>query len=85
MATVRALLSRVAKLEHSRAAPRSPIEQAYGSLEAYEDEVNAGIDTGRYNSRDMPLVLSAIRKWHRDQVWGNWQYQRNGAWEHGAR
>lgn len=85
MTNVRALLTRVAKLEKSRAAPRSPIEQSCGSLEAFEADTQAGIAAGRYDSHDMPLVLGAIRKWHRDQVWGNWQYQRNGAWEHGGR
>lgn len=66
----------------SRAAPRSPIEQAYGSLEAFEAEVNAGIAAGTYDSRHMPLVLGAMRKWHRDRVWGNWRHHRNNLWDH---
>ena len=68
---VKALLKRVAALERARMGPRSPIELAYGSFGAFEAEVQAGIGTGRFDSRDMPVVLEALASWHRNPlVWG---------------
>ena len=43
MSNVRALLTRVAKLEQARATPKSPFELAFGSFEAFEDKVNADL------------------------------------------
>jgi len=65
--SVRALLARVQRLEQSR-APRSPFALAYGSLGAWEAEVQSGIDEGRYDKRDMPEVIAAVRRWHAE-VW----------------
>jgi len=65
--SVRSLLGRVARLEQSR-APRSPFALAYGSLGAWEDEVQFGIDAGQLDSRDMPAVIATVRRWHAE-VW----------------
>jgi hypothetical protein len=71
MADVRAMLKRVAALERARSAPRSPIEVWYGSLDAFEAKVQADMDAGALDRRDMPGVLAALRRWHTDpQVWG---------------
>ena len=72
MPNVRALLTRVAKLEAPQVAPRSPIEVAYGSMEAFADRVNADISAGRLDGIDMPMVLAALARWHRDRVWHSW-------------
>ena len=81
---VRAMLARVAKLEAARVAPRSPIEVAYGSMDAFADKVQLDVALGKLDSRDMPLVLAALHRWHRDRVWSGWRYHRNGMSEYGA-
>ena len=82
MSSVRALLARVAKLEQARVAPRSPVEVAYGSYDAFADSVNADIGAGKLDSVDGPLLLNAIRRWHRDGVWQR-QQARNAVWDFG--
>ncbi|GLT01587.1 hypothetical protein GCM10007897_29810 [Sphingobium jiangsuense] len=79
MTAVRSLLARVQRLEQARTAPRSPFEAAYGSFDAFAAETQAGIDAGQFDSREMPLVLNAIRRWHTDGEFGAWQ--RNRVWE----
>lgn len=69
MAATRALLARVQRLEQARIAPRSPFEAAYGSFDTFAAETQAGIDAGQFDSREMPLVLNCIRRWHADGVW----------------
>ena len=85
MTNVRALLTRVAKLEAARLVPRSPIEVAFGSLGAFEDKVTADIDAGKMDRVDGPMLLNAVLKWHRDGSWGAWSKYRNRAWEYGGR
>jgi hypothetical protein len=70
MSGVRALLTRVAKLEAARATPLSPFEVAYGSFDAYADATRSEIAAGRLCSQDMPIVLECLRRMHRDQAWG---------------
>lgn len=53
--------------------PRSPVEIAYGSLDAFVAEVQADIDAGRTCRVDGPIILDCIRRWHRDNVWAMWQ------------
>ena len=84
MSGVRAMLARVAKLEPARVAPRSPIEVAYDSMEAFADKVQLDVALGKLDSRDMPLVLAAFHRWHRGRVWSGWRYHRNGMSEYGA-
>lgn len=79
MTAVRSLLARVQRLEQARTAPRSPFEAAYGSFDAFAAETQAGIDAGHFDSREMPMVLNAIRRWHTDSEFGAWQ--RNRVWE----
>lgn len=62
------MLARVQRLEHSR-SPVSPFEAAYGSLEAWEAECQSGIDEGRLDPTDMPVVMMAIRRWHEEGAW----------------
>lgn len=66
---VRSLLARVARLEQARASA-SPFVLAYGSLEAWEADWLAGIDHGRFDPRDIPTVLNAVQRWHKDGVFG---------------
>lgn len=82
MASARALLVRVARLEQARAAPQSPIEAMFGSFDAFEAEARAGVDAGKLDSDDMPVVLASLRRWHVEGLWGMWRsdhgWQRNG-------
>ena len=82
MSSVRALLTRVGKLEAGRVTPRSPIEVAYGSFDAFADTVNTDIGAGKLDAVDGPLLLNAIRRWHRDGVWQR-QQARNAVWDFG--
>lgn len=85
MANVRGMLARVQRLEAARQGPRSPIDQLYGSFEAFADEVQAGIDAGKLDRTDMPVVLRCLRRWETDGVWGAWSRNSNRVWEQGAR
>ena len=76
------MLARVAKLEAARAAPRSPIETAFGSYAAFAEQTNALIAVGTLDARDMPVVLECLRRWHADQVWSGRMRQNSGYWEH---
>jgi hypothetical protein len=77
---VRSLLNRVARLEQARVPPKSPLERWYGSLEAWEAEVQAGIDAGTLDPIDMPIVLRCVRRWADEKVWSLWQ--RDRIWEY---
>jgi hypothetical protein len=66
--SVRAMLARVQRLEQAR-SPTSPFEIAFGSLDAWEAECWAGIDVGLLDSHDVPLLLTAVRRWHSDEAW----------------
>lgn len=57
------MLARVAKLEVEQVPP---ILAKFGGEEgwaAFEAETKAGIAEGRYDRRDMPVVLAAIHSW----------------------
>ena len=81
MSSVRAMLARVQRLEQARQAPRSPIEVAYGSLEAWESETQAKIEAGTLDRIDMPVVIACVRRWHNEGVFGMWR--RDRVWELG--
>ena len=66
--SVRAMLARVQRLEQAR-RPTSPFEIWFGSLEAWEAECQAGIDAGQLDSRDVPVVMMAVRRWHAEGGW----------------
>jgi len=72
MTSVRSLLARVQRLEaQGKTDHPSSIETAFGSLAAFEEDVNAKIAAGRLDQIEMPLVLVAIRRGHTDGVWRN--------------
>lgn len=62
------MLARVQRLEQSRGAI-SPFALAYGSLDACDEDWQSSIDNGLLDPRDMPVVMMAVRRWHRDGVW----------------
>jgi hypothetical protein len=62
------MLARVQRLEQAR-SPTSPFERAFGSLDAWEGGCQSGIDAGLLDSRDMPVVMMAVRRWHREGAW----------------
>ena len=68
MPGVRSMLARVARLE-GLVAPPSPIERVYGTIEAFIAETQAGIEAGTYDPTDMPQILQAVVRWHRQGVW----------------
>ena len=78
------MLARVAKLEAARVAPRSPFEVSYGSMDAFADKVQVDVAAGKLDGTDMAMVVAALHRWHRDQVWAGWRYHRNGMSEFGA-
>lgn len=80
-ANVRSMLARVAKLEAQHAAPRSPIEIVYGSMEAFVELAQADIAAGKLDSIDFPIIINCLRKWHRDGLWAGWTKQANRVWE----
>lgn len=65
------MLSRVRRLEAARTMVL-PFQQAFGSVEAFEDAVRAGVDAGALDRRDMAGVLACVQRWHRDEVWAIW-------------
>ncbi len=60
MSSPRTLLARVRKLE---AEPVNPILRVIGSLDEFEAEIQQGIEGGRYDPTDMPLVANCFRRW----------------------
>ncbi len=85
MSNVRALLTRVAKLEAARVTPKSPFEVAFDSLDAFADKVNADVDARKLDRVDGPLLLQAVVKWHRDRLWSGFRYHNNGQPQYGDR
>jgi hypothetical protein len=57
---VKAQLRRVSRLEPK---PSRVLRAMGGSIEKFEAKIQAGIDAGTYCKRDMPFVLSTLRKW----------------------
>ncbi|WP_436357466.1 hypothetical protein [Brevundimonas sp. CEF1] len=63
MAAITSMLARVAKLEVERVPP---VLAKFGGEEGwatFEAEAQAGVDEGRYDGRDMPVVLRSIKRW----------------------
>ncbi len=63
MTTVRAMLNRVQKLETGQVSPILAMIGGAGGWAAMEADVEAGLADGRYNSRDMPVVIACLRRW----------------------
>ncbi|QHL91165.1 hypothetical protein GVO57_10480 [Sphingomonas changnyeongensis] len=68
MAGARAMLARARRLAQAR-SPASPFELAYGSLDAWAADWQAQADAGLLDRRDTPVILAAVRRWHRDGAW----------------
>ena len=70
MASARSLLNRVAKLEYARQRPKSRIELAYGSFDAFAEQVRGEVGAGALDRTDMlgetgdGGVLRCLRQWH---------------------
>jgi hypothetical protein len=64
----RALLARVSRLERTR---ESPVFVHLASPE-FEAEMRAGVEVGRYDAKDMEIILASVQKWARDRVWELW-------------
>lgn len=63
MASVKSMMARTAKLEFQHVPP---ILAKFGGPEgwaAFEANATAGIADGRYDSRDIPVVVEALRSW----------------------
>lgn len=71
MTGTRSLLARVRRLEDRRGKV-SPFVRAYGSLEAFEATVQANVEAGTFDGRDMANLLASVRRWHSDDVWTVW-------------
>ena len=69
MAAVRSMLARVARLEQARAPVLSPFEAMPGGLDGWDAQCRAGVDAGNLDAYDIPLVILAVRRWHRDRIW----------------
>lgn len=80
MLRIRSLVERVRRLEEA-VSPRSPIELMFGSLNAFEAEMEQGIKAGKLCHMDAPVVLRCIRSWHGNNVYSMWSKRR--VWEHG--
>lgn len=63
MATVRALLNRVAKLEVSKVPPVLAMMGGEEGLAAFEADAEAGLAEGRYDPQDTPVLLASLRRW----------------------
>jgi hypothetical protein len=68
--SIRALAKRVQQLEEARRVPLSPFQIAFGSIEAWEAYVAAGVMDGVLDGREMPVVILSVRLWHKNQCWG---------------
>lgn len=66
MPDVRGMLARVRRIEAQRTAPRSPFVLAYGSFEAFAEQVRSEIAAGALD-RDFPLPH--LERWERDGTW----------------
>lgn len=87
MSSVRTMLERVRRLEAARTAPKSPLEVAFGSYEAFAAFTHEQIEAGQLDRRDMigedgnSGILGTLRMWHETRVWGA-QWRRNRIWEY---
>ncbi len=65
MSSARTLLNRVARLEAARAPKLSRIARAYGSFDAFAEQVRAVVAAGVLD-RDFPLI--EIERWERERL-----------------
>lgn len=62
MTTVRAMLNRVQKRDTGQVSPILAMIGGAGGWAAMEADVEAGLTDGRYDSRDMPVVIACLRR-----------------------
>jgi len=62
------MLARVRRIEAARTMV-SPFVRAFGSVEAFASDVQARVDAGTLDRRDMSDVVACVQRWHRDEVW----------------
>lgn len=63
MSSVRSLVARLRRIEHDR---MNRVLAKLGGPEgwaAFEAEATAGMAEGRYDRRDVPVVIASIRSW----------------------
>ncbi|WP_218276074.1 hypothetical protein, partial [Pseudomonas sp. MPR-R1B] len=60
MASPRALLGRVAKLEQAKVPV---VLRLIGSIEQFESDVMIGVANGTLDRRDMNAVVASVRRW----------------------
>ena len=53
-------------------------------MDAFEDRVQSDVAAGKLDSHDMPMVLAALYRWHKDRAWAGWRYHPYGMSEYGA-
>ncbi len=63
MATAQALLNRIRALESARVHPLLAKIGGAAGWAAVKDEVEAGLADGRYDSREVPLVIRCLEGW----------------------
>ncbi|AVW90638.1 hypothetical protein [Celeribacter baekdonensis] len=72
MPNARSLLNRVARLEEARVPKRSRIARAFGSFDAFEEQVRQEVEAGALDRIDMlgetgdGGVLRCLRQWEED-------------------
>ena len=67
MTNVRGLLARVRRVEAELDVKPSPIEVWYGSFSAFEANVQVSIAKSKLDPIDMPILLTALRRWHSER------------------
>lgn len=65
MSSARTLLARVARLEYARAPKLSRIARAFGSFEAFAEQVRRDMEAGALD-RDFPLA--ELERWEREKL-----------------
>lgn len=74
MASARAMLARVQRLERLRQASASPFVALYGSVDGFAANAE-GLDP-----IDFPQVIAALHRWERDKVWED-RLRTYGIWQ----
>lgn len=63
MAGVRALIARTRRLEAAKVHPMLAALGGEAGWDALQADAEAGMAENRYDSRDMPMIVAALRAW----------------------
>lgn len=63
MVAVRSMLARVRRLQMEKVHPILAQMGGEAGWAAVQADVKVGLSHGRYDSRDMPVVIAALRAW----------------------